>query len=181
MSSFFMPQVVNAGPTARMHPPRHNGVPHNRIFSLRRKVKPCFCSVFAPLVFASGIFFCDRIGVHEQNTARAWVPPDLASIPVRPQNFRLTSSCLQAKLTQVKMEMPEREQQKAENRRQNWENINVCQNAPLSEPSARAFGKGTKCPARSQGNSRFNMQNSPSSSDLIQATKSRLIKVNKGK
>jgi hypothetical protein len=50
----------------------------------------------------------------------------------------------------------------------------------LSEPSAPAFGKETKCPAGIQGNSRFTLQNSPSLSVLFRLYPGHKIKVNQG-
>jgi len=76
------------------------------------------------------------------------------------------------------MAMAERQEQKAESGRLKWENIKVCHNVSLWETSAAAFGKETKYPTRIRGISRFTLQNSPSFSGFIQASKSRLIKVN---
>ena len=50
----------------------------------------------------------------------------------------------------------------------------------LSEPSALAFGKETKCPAAIQENSLFAMQISPSFSALFRLNPSHRIKANEG-
>ena len=56
----------------------------------------------------------------------------------------------------------------------------VCHIDMLSEPSAPAFGKETKCPAGIQGNSRFALQNSPSLSVLLRLYPGHKINVNQG-
>ena len=112
---------------------------------------------------------------------------DLAlNFPTRPENIRLTSWRLKAKLTQVKMAMPtgaggtDSEAESGMLKAAAWEQSLVCHIVSLSEPSALAFGKETKCPSGIRGNSRFNIQNSSSFSALIQAAKPCLIEANKG-
>jgi hypothetical protein len=107
-------------------------------------------------------------------------------IPIRPQNFRLTSSRLDAKLIKVKMEKPlwvggiELEAGSAMLNADAWGFMLLGQIDALSEPSAPAFGKETTCPAGIQGNSRFAMQNSPSLSVLFRLYPVHKMKVNQG-
>jgi hypothetical protein len=111
---------------------------------------------------------------------------NLFLIPVRPQNFHLTSPRLDANITQVKMAMPsgaggiEPAAGSAMLKADAWEFILVRHIGALSEQSAPAFGKETRCPAGIQGNSRFSLQKFPSSSVLFRLNPSHKIKANKG-
>jgi hypothetical protein len=99
-------------------------------------------------------------------------------IPIPPNKFRLTSLRLQAKLTQVKIVMPEQQKKKAEIRKREGGNMIVCHNVPLWAPMASAFGNATKCPATTLGIPPPTTPHSPSSSGIIPAQKLRLIKLN---
>ena len=61
-----------------------------------------------------------------------------------------------------------------------WRLIFVCHIDALSEPSAPAFGKESKCPSGIQGISPFNLHNSPSLSVLFRLNSGHKIKANEG-
>jgi hypothetical protein len=111
---------------------------------------------------------------------------NLSLIPIRPQNFRLTAFRLDANLTKVKMDRPsgmggiEPGAGSAMLKADAWALMPMCHSDALSEPSAPAFDKETKCPAGIHGNSPFALQISPSLSVLFRLNPGRKMKVNKG-